>query len=183
MFKRFALVPLILLASVTFGAKQAEATIINLNATVNNADDPIELHLVPGEYFVTPLVHDPSQGIDYTAWSRWASSSGCDVDGANCDQGYENSYAFFSSLIPDTFAWNGIYYENPEQTIGNGIVSAFTLFVPQVVSFYLTDGGPLGDNRAGMSLDVSAIPEPATMSLLLTGLAAFGHRRLRRKSQ
>ena len=82
-----------LAALTTFAfAAPAAATIINLDS-VNNASmdgsNAVSLLFDAGTYKVT-FVQD-----EFTAFSRWTTSSGCDALGQNCKQGWENSAVFF----------------------------------------------------------------------------------------
>ena len=166
MSKKLAIVPLLLLLALGTSARGAEASTINLDAQINDIFNPINLFLEAGSWIVTPIV------ADFESWSRHIDSW-CDDSG--CTQGFENSYYFSAPDLGVMNAWNGIFYPFASDAVGYGVSSTFTLATAQTVSFYLDDF-PLGDNRGGESLDLAAIPEPASLTLLVTGLAAFGRR-------
>lgn len=174
MLKKLAFVPLLVLLALGVGSRGAEASVVNLDATFNDFSDPVSVFLLPGDYIVTPI------SAQFEAWSAHDGSS-CD-DYGNCTQGFENSYWYDVSGFP-TFVGDGNLYQYSFQALANAIGSSFTMVNPGSVDFYLVDA-PLFDNRGGMSLDVAAIPEPATLTLLVPGLvAAFGRRRFRRHRQ
>ena len=69
----------------------------------------------------------------------------------------------------------GAYYDTAANSFANaGKYSAlFTLTAPQSVNFFLYDDN-LGDNSGGVSLSISAIPEPAAWGLMILGFGAIG---------
>lgn len=69
---------------------------------------------------------------------------------------------------------------------GTGVYSnvvgpvTFSLASAQNVNFFLTDS-PHSDNRGGVSLNVQAVPEPATWAMMILGFGAIGASMRRRQ--
>ncbi len=171
-------------AASIFAAAPAQATtIVNLNGVTNaslDGSNAVNVNLGAGTYnlsFVTGL---------YTAFNRFSSANGCDGTGANCITGFENSARIFVNggtlLFGDGAASGGLgpqatggYYSTAAQSFAASSVfsSSFVLAAPATVSFYLYDD-ILGDNSGGVSLAVSAVPEPATWLMMVLGLGVIG---------
>jgi hypothetical protein len=75
--------------------------IVNVDATGSAGT---VVNLAAGTYTVS-LAGIAGGGI-YDAWSPWGNSSGCDAQGANCSQGYGNSFAIDFGFGNGTF--NGV---------------------------------------------------------------------------
>ena len=63
-----------------------------------------------------------------------------------------------------------LVYPDPATALANSIPSTFTLSAAGLVGFSIDDIRPLGDNRGGLSLSVTAVPLPATAWLFLSGI-------------
>jgi hypothetical protein len=130
----------------------------------------------------------------YTAFSRFSVSQGCDGAGSNCYTGFENSARYVINgstfLFGDGAASGGLgpvsggaYYDTAAHSFAasSQYSQRFTLTSATNVSFYLFDDA-LGDNRGGVSLSVSSVPEPASWGLLISGFALVGAAVRRRKT-
>ena len=178
-----------LAALTTFAfAAPAAATVINLDS-VNNASmdgsNAVSLLFDAGTYKVT-FVQD-----EFTAFSRWTTSSGCDALGQNCKQGWENSAVFFlgsdlgtAHFLGDGGAHGGYgplaeggHFDTALHSFTHSAMYSmlFTLTMPTEVSFFLGDNN-VSDNRGGVSLAVDqlVVPEPAPLPFLLAGLGIMG---------
>jgi PEP-CTERM motif len=185
--KKLTVIVSLFMLVATMGARAAEAsTIVNLDGLVNDfGSDPKLVFLTPGTYTITPI--GVADGGAYDSWSAWSANSGCDVNGENCTQGFMNSYIWSAGDIGTASFFNGGIYATPLQALSHGIASSFTITTPEFVQFGLNDcSGCMSDNRGGESLLVEAqesapVPEPASMTLIGTGLAGVFARRLRKK--
>ncbi|MXP44590.1 PEPxxWA-CTERM sorting domain-containing protein [Allopontixanthobacter sediminis] len=190
MLRKFAIVGAI--ACSTLAATSATAaSIINLDGKGNaslNGDNAVNLDLAAGTYelvFVDSL---------FTAFNRFGTTSGCDSLGANCRLGFENSARFIidgtTYLFGDGNASGGIgpqatggYYSTAAQAFASSGVykTSFTLASPGSASFFIYDDN-LSDNTGGISLAVSAVPEPATWFMMLLGIGVIGYAMRKRSS-
>ncbi|ODU20530.1 MAG: hypothetical protein ABS87_10865 [Sphingomonas sp. SCN 67-18] len=167
-------------------AAASAATIINLDGQAHSSISGSAANVVnfgPGTYKVT-FTQD-----QFTAFSRWSSNAGCDGAGENCRQGWELSAAYDAgngvtqfgdangggnygpTVTPD----NGFYAnETLAFDAGSGVYSStFTLTQATDVRFFIFDDN-IGDNRGGISLSVSAVPEPATWAMMIGGFGLVG---------
>lgn len=185
-----------LTAIAAFGAVQAApaaaATIVDLHGIANaslDGNNAVTVALGAGSYTL--------EFIDgtYTAFSRFSAPVGCDVDGKNCRQGWENSARISINggpveLFGDGNASGGFgpidpgdgYYETAALSFANsGIFTTnFTLAADSDVSFYLYDDN-LSDNQGGVSLQLSAVPEPATWAMMIAGFGMIAGALRRRR--
>lgn len=168
----------------------AGATVVNIDAITNTtpATSGVPQTFAAGTYRVTPIIGT------YTAFSRFSSVSGCDSGGFNCSQGFEHSYVItingVSTGYGDGTANGGIgpispgngYYDTAAKAFAFGATpSTFTLTSASTVNFSIFDDF-LGDNTGGISLDVSAVPEPATWAMLILGFSLTGFAARRRRN-
>lgn len=176
-------------ASIFAAASAQAATVVDLNGVTNaslNGSNAVTLNLGAGTYNVNFI-----NGL-YTAFNRFSSSTGCDGLGANCFTGFENSARIFVNgvtlLVGDGAASGGTgpqatggYYSTAAQSFAasSAFTGSFVLAAPGAVSFYLYDDN-LGDNSGGVSLAVSAVPEPATWLMMFLGFGLMGYAMRRR---
>ncbi len=159
-------------------AAASGAVIVNVDGRANcPAGNALEVPLTAGSYSATPI--DISGGGAFTAWNAWGLVSGCDQNGANCDNGWIWSYRFFAPDVPDDNVGSGGVWETEDLAFENAAEgTSFTLPTDQTVSFYIPDSN-CGDNIGGVSLDV--VEEVPTMPVwgglllaaLLVGVAAW----------
>lgn len=175
------------MAALAF-ATPAAATVINLDG-INNAS--LDGHNAVSQLFDAGTYQVNFVEDEFTAFSRWTKSSGCDTLGENCKQGWENSAVFFlgSDIASPYFFGDGNaqggygpvagggYFKTEGQAFAHsGLYSlTFTLNVASDVSFFIADNH-VQDNRGGVSLSVErlAVPEPAPWPFLLAGLGLIG---------
>jgi len=168
-------------------------------ATTLNARDVAEesLHHVqprrgtPGRkplfIFTSVAFIGTAQGGAYNGWNPWGNNvvSGCNANGGNCAQGwteaveiniagtktrYETAQPFFASAQialaahqagPLLQSINGA----PPTTVS---LISFTLLEQRNVVFTVADF-LFTDNFGGVPLSVTAVPEPASLALMLAG--------------
>ena len=87
----------LLVASLLIAPAANAATVVNVDGTANastNGSNPVVVALGAGTYNLSF-----TSGL-YDAFSRFSGSAGCDSNGQNCSQGFENSikYAIAPSL-------------------------------------------------------------------------------------
>jgi hypothetical protein len=164
---------LVLFASVaTLSRSAAAAQIVDIDATVDSSNNPVQILLAPGEYLVTPI--DTSTGGAFTAWNAWGDVAGCEPDGTGCVRGWLNEYLYSSASIPLTQVGGGDVFLTPELAFANAVTETFILSQQETVSFFIADDpGQLSDNLGGVSLSITWIPEPATGVMVLLGLVSF----------
>lgn len=188
MMKSFTLA---LVAAATFAAAPVSAAnVVNVNGLTNastNGSNAVSVALAAGTYTLTF-----TQDL-FSAFSRFSSNAGCSPLGAGCTQGWENSVRYLiggtTFQFGDGNASGGIgpvsgggYYSSAAQslTAAGQYVTTFTLANPGNVSFFIYDDN-LSDNRGGVSLAISAVPEPATWALMMLGFGAIGFAMRRNK--
>ncbi|MEQ9357687.1 hypothetical protein [Coleofasciculus chthonoplastes] len=128
--------------------RSRDVTIINIDARVNNNDNPVIKYLKPGTYEVQFI--DQSQGGMYDAWSRWGFVYECDENGENCTTGWTNDYTITSSEFIVSVPTTGVY-ATPEIARSKAQNTSFTLKFGSEVSFFINDD-LLADNQGGVSL-------------------------------
>lgn len=182
--------PLALLALLSgLAAAPVHATIVNLDATVDpnpgNALEHTEVSLLlqAGTYAVTP-VDTSTPGALFTAANRFSAVSDCEADGTLCDRGWEHTYyvkigagprvkyGFGEGISPSPPG--SAYFNSAALAFANAVAAPlFTLLAPETVILSWLDDN-WGDNQGGISLSVTAVPEPSSVVLLLAGLLLAG---------
>ena len=190
--KRFSMTRMLLASAAAAGlaATPAAAAIVNLDALTNSgmtATNAISLNLGAGTYTVTPTIGA------FTAFTRFNTISGCNNIGGSCTTGYEHSYFVTIGATSTGYGSNnglgtlgpqttGGYYATAAQAFAlDATTSMFTLAAPQTVKFWIFDDF-LSDNSGGVSLNVAAIPEPASWAMLIAGFGLVGAA-MRRRTQ
>lgn len=190
--KSVLLVAAALLAAGT--SANAAQWIVDLDGQANASMDGSTakmLNLAAGRYRVTF-----TEG-EYTAFSRWNATSGCNSVGEQCRQGWENSAVIgigaidiaTANFIGDAGGTGGYgpqgsaYFATPGQSLAHAAqyVFDFTLTGNTNVYFGLGDDR-IRDNRGGVSLLVESVPEPATWAMLIAGFGMIGFAARRRRT-
>lgn len=165
-------------------APASAATVVNLNGVANaslNGSNAVNVNLAAGTYSLR-FTQD-----QYTAFTRFASVTGCDSTGQNCSQGYENSARYVIGGQTFTFgdgnANGGIgpispgngYFRDAATSFANstGYLANFTLASAGTVGFFIYDDF-LSDNSGGISLSIAAVPEPASWAMMVSGFGLLG---------
>ncbi len=187
----FVVLTLVTIITLPVGAR---ATIIDINSRVNGIGNPIEIFLESGIYNVTPIgTVDGGSFNSYTKWSRVSCTNpnGCIPTSPTTVTGWINSYRVTSENLdsatvdgspvdlsshPTLYgASNGLLYPNDILALTNAVSSTFTVDDDGLVGFSISDGlNVLFDNSGGMSLNVSAVPLPASLFLLTSALPLLG---------
>jgi len=132
--------------------------IINIDATKNNQSNSVIKTLPRGTYAVKVI--GKTAGGKYDAWTRWTWVYECDANGENCITGWENSYLIASKEFFINVSTSGIY-EQPFQALMRAQNTSFTLTSESEVYFFIyDDDDQLGDNRGGISLNITRIASP-----------------------
>lgn len=147
------------------GNQAMATTMVNVNAKVGE----IDVTLDAGSYTVTPVDNRGDGG--YMAWSGWSSGSK-----------WLNYYVIIAGGTAIARIDELIIYQSMSDAFAAASSVYFTLDAETLVTFDFQDGVN-GDNRGGMSfeLDVTTVPEPATMLLFgigLLGLAGVNRRKV-----
>ena len=130
--------------------RSRDVTIINVDARVNNKNNPVINYFRPGTYDVEFI--GQSQGGMYDGWSRWNFVYECNENGENCTTGWLNDYEIESSEFMVSVPTTGIY-ERPELARSKAKNTSFTLKFGSEVSFFISDD-LLTDNQGGVSLAI-----------------------------
>jgi hypothetical protein len=176
----------VLLAGLAGLATQAAAqtTTIDLDAQTPAG---VTLQLDAGSYNVAFI--GKAQGSAYDGWNPWGAGvvNSCDVNGQNCARGYTEAYAITIAGTSTQYVTASPYYAsaidalaghqagplvqsiNGAPVIPADMPMAFTLLAPTPVQFSVLDS-LYGDNAGGVSLSVTAVPEPSGAGLLAGGL-------------
>ena len=174
---------LIAVAAGAVLAQPAQAVILNLDGIANASTDGstgVGFALAAGRYRVSFVIDQ------YTAFSRFSAVTGCDGSGSNCVQGFENSAMIVLNGVTSAFGdgnasggfgpiSGGGYYDTAANAFANSgkYQGFFTAAGPVTGSAYIFDD-ILSDNRGGISLNISPVPEPATWGLMILGFGGVG---------
>lgn len=177
-------------AMLTVPSAQA-ATLIDLDARTNagtsvGVANAVTVSLAAGSYSLKFI-----EGA-YSAFNRWgATSSGCAAGGVNCWLGYENSAKYVINGVVYGFGakdgnggtGGGAYYADTATSLAaaSQYEGRLILTSDQDVQFYIYDTN-LSDNVGGVSLAISAVPEPATWAMMIAGFGFVGAAMRRRKT-
>jgi hypothetical protein len=174
-------------AALAWGS--ADAMTVNVSSLGSTGT---QVTLAAGTYEVAVI--GTAQGGSYNAWNPWGNNavSGCATDGTGCSNGWTSRYAI--TIGGDTVQYfkdlgsNNPYYATALQALASyqtaplyhvdsapGAVPtlapmpvSFSLAATTAVTFSVLDS-QYGDNFGGVSLNVSAVPEPAALALFAAG--------------
>ena len=172
----------------------ARATVIDISATNTTGDPfgtPVTLTLAPGLYRIIYATNGRYSGFT----DSWGDPSGCDASGAACSNGWSDAFGY--TIQSKTPISGGFAIPNPtSRSYGQRYASAplalaayskalppttFALTETTNVSFFVPDYGGSWDNAGGLSLNVAAVPEPASAAILaLAGVGVVAAWRRRR---
>ena len=187
-------------AAAALAATSAHAVTLNIDATLNGSYvagsplnllpgtvaqpyNPVQLILAAGTYVITNAA---STGY-FSAWnfngsglgssSNWVWGFVMAEHGGNIIEDAYTADVLTSqaavAMRTGTTTWNGNTLLSATSTVG--FTDTFTLVHSTTLDFYVDDyNWGLGDNYGGVSINISAVPEPGTAVLWLTGLAAVG---------
>ena len=178
-------------SAALLAAAPAAAQVVNVDGRANaslDGSNGVVINLAAGAYQIT-FTQDA-----FTAFTRFDNVSGCDSNGRNCRTGFENSARYqiggTTFLFGDGAGSGGIgpvsggaYYDSAAASFAAAgkYGQRFTLGSAQSVNFFLYDDF-LGDNSGGVSLALTAVPEPSTWAMLILGMGVVGGALRRRKT-
>lgn len=180
---------LALSAAAMVGIAPAHAAVVvdvdgRNNSTVDSAINPAALKkitLAQGRYVFSFV-----KGA-YTAHNRFGGNvTGC-TNGTNCRQGWETNARWIVDGNTANIGRLGNFTYHATQAAAFAASSAFTREVTigaggQDVGFYIFD--PVAnDNRAGVSIGIAAVPEPATWAMMIMGFGLIGGAYRSRRTQ
>lgn len=149
-------------------ASQAADTIVDIPGTAAvccGGWAPLTVYFDAGEYITIPIIGK------YTAYSYGGVPGYGAAYNIAYDQG--NILSFGNGTMAPNLGW-----PDPETAFAHSAVGSFTLAHGQDVYFGVPDSY-WSDNVGGVSLRVSAVPEPETFAMMMAGLGllAFVSRR------
>jgi hypothetical protein len=169
----------------------AHATIINISAT----SGPTVFTFAAGTYRVEWI--GIADGGAYDAWNPACPTGDCtsgwrDVFRASSDPGPHPELNVFSLpggtfssalaslaafkaapfVINTTLTWNGAFYDATNNEFPTQPLFA-SFDAPKTITFGAGDATP-ADNYGGVSLRFTAVPEPATWTMMILGFGATG---------
>jgi hypothetical protein len=190
---------LVALLSAVLMANATSATIVDVDATEFGRGNPLEVFLPAGPYTITPIGQE--DGGAYDSYLSSSSSTCTNVSGCRPTRrvtGWLHAYSIESenlesastdgSPLPiedDTAtAWNRLLYPNASLALANAVPMEITLSEDDSVRFFITETqNALSDNSGGVSLNVTLVPLPASVWLLVSGLACLGTYHARNRSR
>ncbi|MDB9313694.1 glycosyltransferase, partial [Spirulina sp. CS-785/01] len=132
--------------------------IINLNASINNQNNPIQKSLKAGEYKVK--VVNGEQGGLYEGWSHWNSHPEDSKNQEKKANGWFNDYCITSSEFSTKISSNRVY-SSPDFALANAPTTHFTLNQDNQVQFFIEDQQltpqSVNPNQGGISLAIIPI--------------------------
>jgi hypothetical protein len=190
--------------TLIFSIKPLFAFVVDINAKINNNDNPVEIFLDAGTYQVDVI--GPDEGGAFNGWSAWSftncsNPSGCVNTRPTTNTGILNTYQVLSSdiasvsvdgidLVPvsvkvttgpkisfflvspsETFyrVDDGFVYPDGASALSQSVSSVFTLSASGSVGFSIYDStSALGDNRGGVSLNVTLAPVLSAVEAFVT---------------
>ena len=176
-----------LIAVFAFGASASAAMtyVVNIDAVDNSPSNPVVQELQPGTYKIEYTNSDlmPGDAL-YTAWNAWRNEqvSGC-TGGAGCSRGWLYGFGFAYGDTTVTIS-NAERFATPILAFNAApLIEPITLTEVTEVRFYINDKPDArADNNAGISLAITAVPEPATWLMMIAGFAVTGMALRRREA-
>ena len=189
------------LLSGVLAANATSAMTVDVNAREFGGGNPLDVFLPAGTYTVTPI--GQADGGAYNSYLAWGSStctdpSGCTPTSPSGVTGWSHAYSVESenleaasadgSPLPiednTTTAWDRLLYPNDSLALANAVPMEITLSEDSSVGFFIRDSqNTLSDNSGGVSLDVTLVPLPASVWLLVSGLAWLATYHARNRSR
>ncbi|MBU1374527.1 MAG: PEPxxWA-CTERM sorting domain-containing protein [Alphaproteobacteria bacterium] len=187
-FSKFAAAAAVSLATLAGGVAQAE--IVNISAT----SGATIFNFTAGTFLVEWI--GTADGGAYDGWNGSCPTGSCnsgwrenftvitdpgpnpDLDTFGLPTAYSSALAALAaykaapSINLTTLSWNGSGYTPVSFEVIN---QPFIVYIdaPETIGFFVGDGSP-NDNFGGVSLRISAAPEPGTWALMLLGFGAAG---------
>ena len=158
------------LCCVFVAASPARAEVINISGQqgIWGAWTPLGVTFDAGSYTVTPVT-PTTPGALYTAY--------------NYGSGYGWGTGYGIALSQNDRKYYGAgSYSTAELAFAHAVGASFSLASRQTVYFGVLDSS-YGDNSGGVSLNITAVPEPETYAMLLAGLGLMGVIARRRKQK
>jgi len=174
--------------SLSLCAAAAQATtIVDLDALTSTG---VTLQLGAGPYAVAFI--GTAQGGAYNGWNPWGNNvvSGCNANGGNCAQGWTEAFEINIAGTKTQYGTAQPFFASAQVALAacqagpllqsiNGAPAtpaslpiSFTLLAPTPVNFAVYDT-QFFDNFGGVSLSVTAVPEPTSLALMLAGGGAM----------
>ncbi len=188
----FKMIGLGAVAAGALMASSAQAAILNISAT---STTPVLYTFDPGTYLIQWI--GTADGGAYDGWNPSCPSGDCssgwrEVFAATTDTGPHPSIDSFSIpgptfssalaalaafqsapfVIDAEASWNGSSYV----LTGTQMIAQpwhITIAAPTTVSFFIAEPTK-EDNFGGVSLRISAVPEPATWAMMILGMGGVG---------
>jgi hypothetical protein len=146
------------------------------------------LSLAAGAYSLSYI--GKSDGGAYDAWTAWSADTDCGGGPGSCPRGFINELRIEGIAPEPIFVGDHftVIWDTELQALDAARTrhSPLTLTLPNDVTVRFlvgesaafgetgVDGPAWQDNSGGLSLTISAVPEPAALALLLAGLGTIG---------
>jgi hypothetical protein len=156
------------LSCAIVSASPARAEVINIGGQqgIWQAWTPLEVMFDAGSYTVTPVTSSTA-GALYTAY--------------NFGGGYGWGTGYGIALSQDDRQYYGSgSYATAEEAFAHAVSASFSLANRQTVFFGVLDSY-YGDNSGGVSLNITAVPEPEIYAMFISGLGLLGFMAWRNK--
>lgn len=166
---------------------QANAIPVNLDYT-GPVDQPIELDA--GTWRITPF--GTADGYTFDAINVWSRTEGCDANGENCTNGWRwrlNIWDQPNGAGTSILSISTSLFSTADAALGAAQAMGpfeFSIASAETLYFFFSDSN-YSDNTGGISFDISpvqatSVPAPATIALLVGGLAGLLWSRRRQDS-